>query len=405
MIGNANYVNLLIADFISSLGDWMIIPIIASLFIYDIGLPSQMLAIVEIAMAAPSVFFGSIIGVSVDNKNPIPILIYSDVFRAALSIILYFSAYHYKIILLLLFLEGICRCFFLPSRQIALKVMVLNDLLPRASGFLHTSNQFAKIIGPAFGGLLILYCDIDFLFIVNAFTFLVSACFIKAISLPVEFTETKLTNNKVSKLSFIYKKLINVGNTIKNNKLLNVVIINSALRFAIIFVFDFYIIVLNKFMNFNASIYAIAISAIGVGSVVGSVIVTTYIARFRYIALISAGQIFGGLLLLLLGLLAFYQINLSVYFYVLIWLLFGITGALINIPYAILLQTEVEQNIIGSVSAFSESIQNFFMIISPLIGALLTNFIMIDIMFLLVGLLLVLLGLSLIINNQRLSLK
>ncbi|WMT84497.1 MFS transporter [Wolbachia endosymbiont of Listronotus oregonensis] len=105
MIGNANYVNLLIADFISSLGDWMIIPIIASLFIYDIGLPSQMLAIVEIAMAAPSVFFGSIIGVSVDNKNPIPILIYSDVFRAALSIILYFSAYHYKIILLLLFLR------------------------------------------------------------------------------------------------------------------------------------------------------------------------------------------------------------------------------------------------------------------------------------------------------------
>ncbi|WP_265016927.1 MFS transporter [Wolbachia endosymbiont (group B) of Endotricha flammealis] len=135
LISNTNYINLVIADFISSLGDWMVIPIIGSLFFYDIGLSSQMLAIVEIIIAAPSVFFGSIIGVSVDNKNPIPILIYSDISRAVLSIILYFLAYHYEIVLLLLFLEGICRCFFLPSRQIALKVLVLNDLLPKASGF------------------------------------------------------------------------------------------------------------------------------------------------------------------------------------------------------------------------------------------------------------------------------
>ncbi len=78
---------------------------------------------------------------------------------------------------------------------------------------------------------------------------------------------------------------------------------------------------------------------------------------------------------------------------------------LINVPYAGLLQTEVKQEVIVSVSAFSESIQNFFMIVSPLIGALLINFITIDIMFLLVGLLLVFLGLSLIINNQRLLTK
>ncbi len=100
-----------------------------------------------------------------------------------------------------------------------------------------------------------------------------SACFIKAISLPVKATEIKLPNNKISNLTFIYKKLISVGNKIKSNKFLSVVIINSALRFAIIFIFDFYIIVLNKFMNFSASIYAVAISAIGVGSVVGSVVV------------------------------------------------------------------------------------------------------------------------------------
>ncbi|UXX40472.1 MULTISPECIES: hypothetical protein [unclassified Wolbachia] len=68
LISNTNYINLVIADFISSLGDWMVIPIIGSLFFYDIGLSSQMLAIVEIIIAAPSVFFGSIIGVSVDNK-------------------------------------------------------------------------------------------------------------------------------------------------------------------------------------------------------------------------------------------------------------------------------------------------------------------------------------------------
>ncbi|WP_265017200.1 MFS transporter [Wolbachia endosymbiont (group B) of Endotricha flammealis] len=252
---------------------------------------------------------------------------------------------------------------------------------------------------------MILYCNIKFLFIINALTFLASACFIKAISLPMKITETKLSNNKISKLTFIYKKLINVASTIKNNKLLRIVIINSALRFAIIFIFDLYIIVFNKFMNFSASIYAIAISAIGMGSVVGAVVVTTYITRFRYILLISAGQTLGGLLLFLLGSLAFYHINLSVYFYVLIWFLFGITGALINVPYASLLQTEVDQSIIGSVSAFSESIQNFFMIISPLVGALLISFITIDIMFLLVGLLLVLLGLSLIMNNQRLLLS
>ncbi|WP_333023499.1 hypothetical protein [Wolbachia endosymbiont of Pentidionis agamae] len=68
LISNANYVNLLIADFISSLGDWMVIPIISSLFIYNIDLPSQTLAVVAIVMAAPSVFFGSIVGALVDNK-------------------------------------------------------------------------------------------------------------------------------------------------------------------------------------------------------------------------------------------------------------------------------------------------------------------------------------------------
>jgi hypothetical protein len=50
------YINLLLADFISSLGDWMVIPIISSLFIYNIDLPAQSLAIVAIVIAAPSVF-------------------------------------------------------------------------------------------------------------------------------------------------------------------------------------------------------------------------------------------------------------------------------------------------------------------------------------------------------------
>jgi predicted MFS family arabinose efflux permease len=336
-----------------------------------------------------------VIGVLVDNKNPIPILIFSDVSRAFLSIILYFLAFNYRAVLLLLFLEGICRCFFLPSRQIALRYIVPNHILPKASGFLHTSNQLAKITGPAFGGILILYCDINLLFSINACTFLISACFIKVVSLPIRLTSTNLNKNSISKFTFVYHKLLNIRRMIKSNEFLNVTIINSALRFAIIFIFDFYIIVLNKFMGFSASTYAAVVSIIGIGSVVGSVLATIYVNRFRYIILIAVGQGLGGLLLFILGLSVFYQINFSVYLYILIWFLFGITGALINVPYAGLLQTEVKQNVIGSVSAFSESIQNFFMIVSPVIGAILINFITIDLMFMLVGISLVLLGLSL----------
>lgn len=141
-------------------------------------------AIVVLALTAPSVLFGPWLGAVpdfLDNRRPV--LVFADVLRAALAaaIPLAFSLAGLGGLLPLAVLMGGLSVVFGSSYRAALPEIVSHDRLARVNGLLATTGQLAYLAGAVLGGVLIEAASIHVPFWLNAATFLVSALLIAAV--------------------------------------------------------------------------------------------------------------------------------------------------------------------------------------------------------------------------------
>lgn len=373
-----DYKFILLSQLFSDFGDWMVIPILAALVGYEWGFGGAELSLLAVCMALPSVLLGPLIGSFVDKSPPKKVMLCCDAVRAICAFSLVYIQNFY-VFLIIIIIESIARTFFLPAKQVFIKATVKEDYLLSANSLSHTINQLAKVVSPALGGIMLMYWSYKIIFIINGLTFLISAFFLSYVY------EIK-AHNKAQKIFFLAKKSIEF---LCNDIFLRSIMLLMGLRFAVIFLYDSFFVLLTKESNMSVAQYGLLISMIAMGSVIGAPMVSNFkINRKSSILCMIYGQMFGGLLILMS--VYFGYIN-NIYF-LFIWLLFGITNAFINIPYATSLQSNVEKEMIGRIFAVGESLQNFFMIIGPVIGYLIVSYLSAKFLFLICGFLLFLIG-------------
>ncbi len=127
----------------------------------------------------PMAVIGPFAGVLNDRMSRKSIVILSDFLRGLLILWMAYLAYTNTLTALLIYLisalMGIGGAFFNPAIQSTIPNIVSDKNLTRANGLYQTGMQFTQIIGPAIGGVLVGFLGPFFVFMLNGFSFIISA--------------------------------------------------------------------------------------------------------------------------------------------------------------------------------------------------------------------------------------
>ncbi len=181
-IRNRDFALLWLGGLISLAGDWTL----------NIGLPIALYAltrsilVLSVAMVMgmlPSVLFGSVAGVFVDRWDRRRTLIVSNLLLAALllPILLLRSASLIWIVYPILFLESCLEQFTRPAQSALLPSLVRAEHIAPANSLLSVSNNIARLLGPALGGLIAGFFGLTGVALADGASFLLAAALIALI--------------------------------------------------------------------------------------------------------------------------------------------------------------------------------------------------------------------------------
>lgn len=184
---NADFRRLYLARLISFAGDWfLVIPLLG--LVYEASGSSLAAAAVLAAQALPALLLAPVTGLAADRLDRKLILVVSDVVRAVLALSLLavdvIGAVWYPLVIIAL--EGAGGAFFYAASSGALPNVVGDEELAPANVLMSSAWGAMLAIGAALGGLFAAAFSRDAAFVVNAFSFLVSAVLVARIGVRLQ---------------------------------------------------------------------------------------------------------------------------------------------------------------------------------------------------------------------------
>ncbi|WP_342601042.1 MFS transporter [Psychrobacillus sp. FSL H8-0483] len=399
-----NFRRLYAAQVISDFGNWIDFTALLVLIAYKWELGSTALAFFYISIGLPYVLIGPFVGVLVDRMNWRNVMIFSDLLRAVIVCSFIWTPNIY-ILLSLVFLRGVLNAFFNSSRQVTFRLIVPESLLLQANSLSQLSIYTSKVLGPAISGLLLLVMQPSGAFIINAITYIVSAILIYSLPLNLnnEQQSNKLKESKKQKNAKgqFFREFQEGLNFIFSIRILFVMIGFNAAAFFVIFLFNSLGPLLAKTVGLNETVFGFLISAVGLGSIVGSLLIGQWGKNVNHLLLICFAAMVTGSLIIVLSFGGFGILPNVPILWISIWFLIGIGVSSFSVTYGYILQSRTPSNYLGRVSSTGEAMINVSMVVAPLVGTVLTKFIGVGGVFLIAGILMILLGIVVVLSKSK----
>jgi dTMP kinase len=154
VLGNRRFRALWLSQFISGLGDWLVVGLLIPLVTTLSSGSAFAVAGIMIAKIIPSLLFSSFIGVFVDRFDRRRLMIACDIARALLTLLLLVTNSLALIYLTVLLME-IASLFFSPARNALIPRLVSEDELGVANGLAYTTQQASMLIGLTMSGAIL----------------------------------------------------------------------------------------------------------------------------------------------------------------------------------------------------------------------------------------------------------
>ncbi len=400
------YRSLFGAQLFSDLGNWLDFVALQVIVAYHWGLGEAAIASVIIVLGLPWVLIGPFASVFIDRLPKKKVMIVCS-FLKILFVAGLFYAPNLYILLIFVFLKATVASLYDPARQSAIRMTVPVDELPEAVTLSQLSVNTMKIVGPALGAGIIALFGAKSPFIFEGIGFAIAILFL--ITLPSLDKTLRDDNNhseiaKQSKEISYWSDLLTGIRLMWNVPLLKISIIISSIAFFIIFLYDGLFIFIAKNLGFNEGNFGLLISAVGLGSVLGSLSLGQWTNwKSKPIKLMSIASVFSGIIILSIGLGGLEVLNFAPWVWVFGALFLGILGAAGAVPYGYILQLETPEHMMARVSSAATSLQTFSMLIAPAAGALLAKWAGVSYVMLGAGFATSLLGVSILlfISNKR----
>jgi dTMP kinase len=154
VLRNRRFRALWLSQFVSGVGDWLVVGLLIPLVTTLSGGSSFAVAGIMIAKIIPSLLFSSFIGVFVDRFDRRRLMIACDVVRALLTLFLLVTNSLALIYLTVLIME-VASLFFSPARNALIPRLVSEDELAVANGLAYTTQQGSMLIGLTMSGAIL----------------------------------------------------------------------------------------------------------------------------------------------------------------------------------------------------------------------------------------------------------
>lgn len=277
----------------------------------------------------------------IDRMNLKKILIFSDLFRGSLLIILPLISSLW-IIYTLLFLLAVGKSFFEVSSMTYITKLVPENNRKKFNSFRSLLTSGAFLIGPAVSGILLLIASPGIAIWINAFSFFLSAIIIYL--LP---NIDSIENNKVFFTLKAYKSDWNVVTKFsKEYKFVFKIYLFTQLLVIFSLAMDAQEVVFTQdVLNLSEAQYGILISLTGLGSIIGASVVSILSNRLSNKMLIG-----GGSLLVTAGYII-YSLSNSFNSVMMAFLILGFFSSFSNTGFMTFYQSNVPVNIMGRISS------------------------------------------------------
>ena len=159
-------------------------------FVYELTGSALMIATVGLIQTVPPLIFGPLIGVYLDRLRKKPIMVWVDLIRTVLTVLipaLYgLGLLRLEGLFILIFLTSMVSTVFGPALVSAVPLLVRRGELVSANALIQSTNNIGTLLGPAVSGILIALIGAQYVLYVNAATFLISALCL----MPIRCQET-----------------------------------------------------------------------------------------------------------------------------------------------------------------------------------------------------------------------
>ena len=146
ILKNQQFRRLWYAQFVSGVGDWLVIGFLMPLVTTLSGGSSFAVAGILIAKIIPALIFSSLTGVLVDRLDRRKVMIAADLVRAALALVLVTTNSLWVIYLVVVVMET-ASLFFWPARNALIPYLVADEDITAANGLAYTTQQASMLIG------------------------------------------------------------------------------------------------------------------------------------------------------------------------------------------------------------------------------------------------------------------
>jgi len=243
------------------------LPLVALLVL---GAGPREMAYLVISASAGVLVVGLVAGAWVDRLRRRPILVWTDVIRAALlfwvPVAYAFGALRIEQLYAVAFLEACLASLFNSAYPAYVPSLIGTDRVVDANSKLATSSSIAEIGGPGLAGTLVQIAGAPFAILVDAFSFVVSAVSLALIRSPEPLRPARDTTTRIA------QEIVEGLWAVRRHA----IVFPLALRSILGHVFgSFYAVLYSLYLledlHLDPFLLGIVISAGGVGSLVGSV--------------------------------------------------------------------------------------------------------------------------------------
>jgi MFS family permease len=289
---NPSFLNLWAAETVSQFGaqiTLIALPLAAAL---SLDASASQMGILTAAGTLPFLVFGLFAGVWVDRLRRKPILIATDVGRAAILLAVplawSFDLLRVEMLYLVAFIAGLQTLFFDVAYLSFLPAIVRRDDLVDGNSKLQGSASVAQVAGPGIAGLLVGLITAPLAIVANVLTYLVSAFFIARITIDEPVSERHARPHVLREVGEGLRAVF-------GNAALRAIATSGGLVAIFGYLFlAVYVLYMTEELGFSAGQVGLVFSLGGVGAIIGSLLATPLQRRLGIGPTIVAGRFLFG---------------------------------------------------------------------------------------------------------------
>src|SRR5229473_1218785 len=292
-----NFALLWLGQLVSLSGDWLLI-VALPFYVYQLTGSILQTGVMLMAEMLPRVLLGSVAGVFVDRLNRRWTMILSDLLRSGFLLLLLFV--HSRDLLWLIYivtiLQAIISQFFTPAADAIVPSLVDEQELVAANSLSSFSEAITRFIGPPLGGILLVSLGLFGVVLGDSATFLFSALTILLISLPARAMEDNArAASPGAAIVNVWREWLDGLRLIRKDQVISGVFATMAILMLSQGIINVLLVVFTKeVMHGSALVYSWLITAQGVGSLIGALLVGTVSKFVRPVYLIVLPLAFAG---------------------------------------------------------------------------------------------------------------